>query len=83
MKETTKQTQDRLAGEFAKRVVGKRIKRVYYDECSQPVFILENETEIAIQRDDENNGPGVPVHWGFEKDNEKEPVGMWEVRIYE
>lgn len=69
----------RLPKEFAKGVVGKKIVNVYYDdESGMPVIMLENDSAIFIQSDDEGNGAGVPIHVSGKGDEQKE-VGMWQI----
>ena len=67
---------------FQDKVVGKKITTVYYDKDSgMPVMILDDGAAIFVQRDDEGNGPGVPVHVSGSPGNQTE-TGMWEVRRY-
>jgi len=68
-----------LANNFLAQVKGKTIVNVYYDDGSNmPVIMLSDGSAIFIQRDDEGNGPGTPVHVSGESGNQKE-VGMWEL----
>ena len=66
--------------EFLRGVQGKKIVNVYYDKNMEnmPVMMLDDGSAIFIQRDDEGNGAGVPVHVSEESGNQKE-VGMWQI----
>lgn len=70
----------RLPKQFLRGVKGKKIVNVYYDENMEnmPVIMLDDGSAIFIQRDDEGNGAGVPVHVSGESGNQKE-VGMWQI----
>lgn len=51
----------RILRDATAALVGKRIARVGYvimDGSPWPCIVLEDETAIVIQRDDEGNGPG-------------------------
>lgn len=64
---------------FAKKVVGKKIVSVLYEKMGGelfPVLELDGEACLLIQRDDECNGPGVPVY--FDKTEER-GTGMWQL----
>jgi hypothetical protein len=69
----------RLANAFCEGVAGRRITHAYYDEASaMPVIMLDDNTAIFIQSDDEGNGVGVPVHVSGDSGNQKD-TGMWEI----
>lgn len=69
----------RLSNAFCEGVAGRRITHAYYDESTgMPVIMLDDKTAIFIQRDDEGNGAGVPVHVSGDSGNQKE-TGMWEI----
>ena len=60
------------------RLKGRTIKFVSYmdsGEFKNPIVVLDDDTVLTTQSDDEGNGPGVLVHYG--KDIEE--LGMWEL----
>ena len=69
----------KIEAEFAKRVFGKKIVTVSYQGDGGnlfPVIELDDGSAILIQRDDECNGAGVPVHFST---NDDRGTGMWEI----
>lgn len=69
----------RLSNAFCEGVAGRRITHAYYDASSaMPVIMLDDNTAIFIQSDDEANGAGVPVHVSGDSGKQKE-TGMWEI----
>ena len=67
---------------FQAKVKGRKITTVYYDsESGMPVMILDDGAAIFVQRDDEGNGPGVPVHVSGKPGNQTE-TGMWQIGGY-
>jgi hypothetical protein len=81
MSQATEKPGQKLAYNFAVKVIGRSITGAYYDEASgMPVIMLdEGEAAIFIQRDDEGNGPGVPVLCHTEQGQQKE-TGMWQIQ---
>lgn len=81
MSQATEKPGQKLADNFAVKVVGRTITGVYYDEASgMPVILLdEGKAAVFIQRDDEGNGPGVPVLCHTEDGQQKE-IGMWQIQ---
>lgn len=73
-------TEEKLAASFLKGIKGRKIVNAYYDENQEnmPTIMLDDGSAIFIQRDDECNGPGVPVHVSGESGSQTE-VGMWEI----
>ena len=72
----------RLSNAFCEGVAGKRITHAYYDRSTgMPVIVLDNETAIFIQSDDEGNGAGVPVHVSGDASipGGLKQTGMWEI----
>lgn len=71
---------NKIVDAFHRAIVGKKIKgAVYHLDGGMhfPVILLEDDTCIYIQRDDECNGPGVPVIYSSSDD--KGRTGMWEL----
>ena len=65
---------------FAKKVVGKKIVSVFYEKMGGelfPILELDGDACLLIQRDDECNGPGVPVVYTLNDD--KGRTGMWQL----
>ena len=80
--ETQEEPNAKCRDAFRDRVVGRKITTVYYDKDSgMPVMMLDDGAAIFVQRDDEGNGPGVPVHVSGSPGNQTE-TGMWEIRGY-
>lgn len=70
---------NRIIQEFEKKVLKRKIVGVEYDDNNYPIIRLDNGTGIWIQRDDENNGPGVPVHVDLNRSTgEQVETGLWE-----
>lgn len=85
MSQATEKPGQKIATDFAVKVMGRTITGAYYDEASgMPVILLdEGKAAIFIQRDDEGNGPGVPVlcHTSIHTDGEQqEETGMWQIQ---
>lgn len=71
-----------LSEKFLAAVKGRKIANAYYDsESGMPVLMLDDGAAIFVQRDDEGNGPGVPVHVAGEAGKQVE-IGMWQIGGY-
>lgn len=74
-------SKNKIVDAFNRAVVGKKIKgAVYYkdeDGLHFPVIVLEDDSYVVIQRDDECNGPGVPVFYSV--DDNKARKGLWQL----
>lgn len=70
----------KIVNEFHSAIVGKTIKGATYDTDGGmhfPIIVLEDNSYIVIQRDDECNGPGVPVLYSV--DDDKGRKGLWQL----
>lgn len=73
-------SKNKIVEAFNREIAGKKIKgATYHTEGGLhfPVIVLEDDSCIFIQRDDEGNGPGVPILYSAE-DN-KAPKGLWQL----
>jgi hypothetical protein len=71
--------QPEVVNELNERLKGLQIDRVEYDDDAFPVIRLSDGSGIWIQKDDECNGPGVPV-LVYQENNEQKELGMYQIR---